>query len=76
MTDPELIRRAEAAGIAHHYRDWRGEEVAVSEETLAAILVALDEAPDMPDPGGAGGASGPGGGVAQAGRVARAARAV
>jgi 4-alpha-glucanotransferase len=65
VTDPELIRRAEAAGIAHHYRDWRGEEVAVSEETLTAILVALDEAPeapDMPDPGGAGGASGPGGG--------------
>ena len=60
MTDPELIRRAEAAGIAHHYRDWRGEEVAVSEETLTAILAALDEAPDTPDPDGAGGASGPG----------------
>ena len=62
MTDPELIRRAEAAGIAHHYRDWRGEEVAVSEETLTAILAALDEAPETPDRGGAGGASGPGGG--------------
>ena len=67
MTDPELIRRAEAAGIAHHYRDWRGEEVAVSEETLTAILAALDEAPDTPDPGGAGGASGPGGGVRSGG---------
>ena len=61
MTDPELIRRAEAAGIAHHYRDWRGEEVAVSEETLTAILAALDEAADTPDPDGAGGASGLGG---------------
>jgi 4-alpha-glucanotransferase len=65
VTDPELIRRAEAAGIAHHYRDWRGEEVAVSEETLTAILAALDEAPDTPGPGGGGGpgrGSGPDGG--------------
>jgi hypothetical protein len=38
VTDPELIRRAEAAGIAHRYRDWRGEDVVVSEETLNAIL--------------------------------------
>ena len=45
MTDPELIRRAEAAGIAHHYRDWRGEDVAVSEETLLAILAALGDTP-------------------------------
>ncbi len=44
MTDPELIRRAEAAGIAHRYRDWRGEEVAVSDETLTAILAALGDA--------------------------------
>jgi 4-alpha-glucanotransferase len=43
VTDPELIRRAEAAGIAHRYRDWRGEEVAVSDETLAAILAALGD---------------------------------
>jgi 4-alpha-glucanotransferase len=48
VTDPELIRRAEAAGIAHHYRDWRGKEVAVSEETLTAILTALGDAPDAP----------------------------
>jgi 4-alpha-glucanotransferase len=45
VTDPELIRRAEAAGIAHHYRDWRGEDVAVSEETLLAILAALGDTP-------------------------------
>jgi 4-alpha-glucanotransferase len=48
VTDPELIRRAEAAGIAHHYRDWRGEEVAVSDETITAILAALGDAPDAP----------------------------
>ncbi len=46
MTDPELIRRAEAAGIAPCYLDWREERVEVSEETLAAILDALDRVPD------------------------------
>jgi 4-alpha-glucanotransferase len=45
MTDPELIRRAEAAGIAPCYLDWREQKVEVSEETLAAILDALDSAP-------------------------------
>jgi 4-alpha-glucanotransferase len=49
VTDPELIRQAEAAGIAHRYRDWRGEEVAVSEETLIAILAALGDTPAAPD---------------------------
>ncbi len=74
MTDPELIRRAEAAGIAPWYLDWREERVDVSEETLAAILAALDSVPDVtreppgsggrrpgrPDPGGAAGGPGPG----------------
>src|ERR1700683_967082 len=45
MTDPELIRRAEAAGIAPCYLDWREQKVEGSEETLAAILDALDSAP-------------------------------
>jgi 4-alpha-glucanotransferase len=49
VTDPELIRRAEAAGIAPAYRDWRDEDVAVSDETLIAILDALGE-PGPPDP--------------------------
>jgi 4-alpha-glucanotransferase len=49
VTDPELIRRAEAAGIAPTYRDWRDEDVAVSDETLIAILDALGE-PGPPDP--------------------------
>jgi 4-alpha-glucanotransferase len=49
VTDPELIRRAEAAGIAPTYRDWRDEDVAVSDETLIAILDALGQ-PGHPDP--------------------------
>jgi 4-alpha-glucanotransferase len=73
VTDSELIRRAEAAGIACRYRDWRGEDVAVSEDTLMAILAALGEVSDASDPDGAsalsdetswgpGDASGPGAG--------------
>jgi 4-alpha-glucanotransferase len=50
MTDPELIRRAEAAGIAPWYLDWREERVDVSDETLAAILATLDRVPG-PAPG-------------------------
>ncbi|MEP7024740.1 MAG: 4-alpha-glucanotransferase, partial [Actinomycetota bacterium] len=49
MTDPELIRRAEAAGIAPTYRDWRDQDVAVSDETLIAILDALSEQPPVSD---------------------------
>jgi 4-alpha-glucanotransferase len=40
-----LIRRAEAAGIAPSYLDWREQRVEVSGETLAAILDALDSVP-------------------------------
>ncbi len=60
MTDPELIRRAEAAGIAPRYRDWREQEVEVGGETLTAILDALDSVPDVAgqaragEPGGSG----------------------
>jgi 4-alpha-glucanotransferase len=49
MTDPELIRRAEAAGIQPCYLDWRERPVEVSDETLAAILAALEA---VPGPGG------------------------
>jgi 4-alpha-glucanotransferase len=49
MTDPDLIRRAEAAGIAPVYQDSRNQTVEVSAETLIAILAALDEVPE-PDP--------------------------
>jgi 4-alpha-glucanotransferase len=48
MIDPDLARRAEAAGIAPAYRDWRGETVEVGAETLTAILAALDRAPQAP----------------------------
>ncbi|HEY7143223.1 MAG TPA: 4-alpha-glucanotransferase [Streptosporangiaceae bacterium] len=59
MIEPDLARRAEAAGIALSYRDWRGETAEVSAETVAAILAALDQAP------GAGrGTRAPGGGRA------------
>jgi 4-alpha-glucanotransferase len=39
----ELIRRAEAHGVAVTYYDWRGRVVEVSDETLAAVLGALDD---------------------------------
>src|SRR5260221_4515907 len=45
MADLTLIRRAEAAGIAPSYLDWREQRVEVSGETLAAILDALDSVP-------------------------------
>src|ERR1700745_3323495 len=37
----ELIRRAEARGVAVTYGDWRGPLVEVGDETLAAVLNAL-----------------------------------
>jgi len=45
MADPTLARRAEAAGIAPVYLASGGQQVRVSDETLAAILDALDRAP-------------------------------
>jgi 4-alpha-glucanotransferase len=39
----ELIRRAEAHGVAVAYQDWRGRVVEVADETLAAVLNALDD---------------------------------
>jgi 4-alpha-glucanotransferase len=58
MADPTLIQRAEAAGIAPEFRDWRGRQVAVGEETLTAILDALDAVPDLPPGAGESGAHG------------------
>jgi 4-alpha-glucanotransferase len=57
MTDPELTRRAKAAGVAPCYLDWRGEQVDVSDDTLAAILDALGE-PAGRDAAAAAGGSG------------------
>jgi 4-alpha-glucanotransferase len=45
MTDPDLIRRAQAAGIGTSYENWRNERVDVPAETLEAILAALEAAP-------------------------------
>ena len=45
MTDPELIRRAQAAGIGTSYENWRHERVDVPAVTLEAILAALAAAP-------------------------------
>jgi 4-alpha-glucanotransferase len=61
VTDSELIRQAEAAGIAHHYQDWRGEEVEVSEEALTAILAAVGSGSDAGDLRAAGGQRATGG---------------
>ncbi len=42
MTSEETRRRAAARGVATSYRDWHGRQVEVAEETLDAILRALD----------------------------------
>jgi 4-alpha-glucanotransferase len=52
MTDPELIRRAEAAGVVPRYLDSRQQWVEVSEDTLVAILEALGEPGDPAGPAG------------------------
>jgi 4-alpha-glucanotransferase len=39
----ELIGRAEAYGVAVSYHNWRGRLVEVSDETLAAVLDALED---------------------------------
>jgi len=41
----ELTRRAQQHGVAVSYQDWRGRLVEVSDETLAAVLSALGDAP-------------------------------
>jgi 4-alpha-glucanotransferase len=41
----ELRRRAAELGVSVSYWDWRGSEVTVPEETLTAIVAALEEAP-------------------------------
>ena len=45
MTDLKLARRAEAAGVAPRYVNWRGESVDVPDAVLEAILAALTAAP-------------------------------
>ena len=50
MTDAELIRRAQAAGVSASYLDSRKKRVQVPAETLTAILGALGEPPGLPAP--------------------------
>jgi 4-alpha-glucanotransferase len=50
MTDAELIRRAQAAGVSASYLDWRKKRVQVPADTLTAILDALGESPEPPGP--------------------------
>ena len=45
MNSWHLRERAAAMGVAITYWDWQGREVTVSDQTLAAILAALGDAP-------------------------------
>jgi 4-alpha-glucanotransferase len=42
VAEPEIVRRALAAGIAPEYENWRHERVQVPAATLEALLAALD----------------------------------
>jgi 4-alpha-glucanotransferase len=48
MAEPDIVRRAVAAGIAPVYENWRHERVEVPEKTLEALLAALDRAGNAP----------------------------
>lgn len=48
MTSEQTRRRAAARGVATSYRDWHGRPVQVTDETLDAILHALDSAGPSP----------------------------
>ena len=51
MDRAELVRRAQAHGVAVSYRDWRGRQVEVATGTLEAIMVALGDGPAVPAAG-------------------------
>jgi 4-alpha-glucanotransferase len=63
VTDPELVERARNAGIAPEYSDWRGQDVEVPPETMAAILDVLEQTPHL----GGSGAEQPEGDAADSG---------
>jgi 4-alpha-glucanotransferase len=48
MDRAELVRRARAHGVAVSYQDWRGCQVEVATGTLAAIMEALGDGPELP----------------------------
>ena len=45
MNDGELRRHAAELGVSVSYWDWQGHEVIVPDETLQAIVTALEEVP-------------------------------
>ena len=45
VNDGELRRRAAELGVSVSYWDWQGHEVTVPDETLQAIVTALEEVP-------------------------------
>jgi 4-alpha-glucanotransferase len=47
MDRAELVRRAQAAGVAVSYQDWRGRQVEVGTETLAAVMAAIGDGQDQ-----------------------------
>src|SRR3954468_19401655 len=49
MADRTLVELADAHGVATRYDDWRGQPVDVSEETLVAVLAALDVDASTPE---------------------------
>ena len=53
VADPEIVRRAQAAGIAPTYENWRHERVEVPQETLEALLAALGRASAVAEPAAA-----------------------
>jgi 4-alpha-glucanotransferase len=57
VSNDELARRAAALGVAVSYRDWRGSERRVPDETLAAIVAELQDAPPVTSPPGSGAAA-------------------
>jgi 4-alpha-glucanotransferase len=48
MTDAELIKQAEALGVATSYLDWQSQRVDADPQVLAAIVGALGDVPDQP----------------------------
>jgi hypothetical protein len=47
VSNQELRQRAAGLGVSVSYWDWRGHEVTVPDDTLAAIVAALEDAPAL-----------------------------
>jgi hypothetical protein len=45
VSDGELRRRAAELGVSVNYWDWQGREITVPDETLRAIVTALESVP-------------------------------